>query len=137
MELGVLKDIVIIFALSTFVNFIFTRIKVPALIGYLLTGVVAGPYLLKLISSPDNVEVMAEIGVILLMFTIGLEFSLNHLLKIRKIVFLGGFMQLLLTAGVTMLLARVAHFAWNEAVFVGFLTALSSTAVVLDRKSVV
>jgi len=131
MELGVLKDIVIIFALSTFVNFIFTRIKVPALIGYLLTGVVAGPYLLKLISSPDNVEVMAEIGVILLMFTIGLEFSLNHLLKIRRMVFLGGFMQLLLTAGVTMLMARVAHFAWNEAVFVGFLTALSSTAVVL------
>jgi len=83
MELGVLKDIVIIFALSTFVNFIFTRIKIPALIGYLLTGVVAGPYLLKLISSPENVEVMAEIGVILLMFTIGLEFSLNHLLKIQ------------------------------------------------------
>jgi CPA2 family monovalent cation:H+ antiporter-2 len=131
MEPGVLKDIVIIFALSTFVNFIFTRIKVPALIGYLLTGVVAGPYLLKLISSPDNVEVMAEIGVILLMFTIGLEFSLNHLLKIRRMVFLGGFMQLLLTAGVTMLMARVAHFEWNEAVFVGFLTALSSTAVVL------
>lgn len=131
MEPGVLKDIVIIFALSTFVNFIFTRIKVPALIGYLLTGVVAGPYLLKLISSPENVEVMAEIGVILLMFTIGLEFSLNHLLKIRRMVFLGGFMQLLLTAGVTMLMARVAHFEWNEAVFVGFLTALSSTAVVL------
>ncbi len=131
MELGVLKDIVIIFALSTFVNFIFTRIKVPALIGYLITGVVAGPYLLKLISSPENVEVMAEIGVILLMFTIGLEFSLNHLLRIRKIVFLGGFMQLLLTAGVTMLVARVYKFGWNEAVFVGFLTALSSTAVVL------
>ena len=131
MELGVLKDIVIIFALSTFVNFIFTRIRVPAIIGYLITGVVAGPYLLKLISSPENVEVMAEIGVILLMFTIGLEFSLNHLLKIRRIVFLGGFMQLLLTAGVTMLLARVYHFEWNEAVFVGFITALSSTAVVL------
>ncbi len=131
MELGVLKDIVIIFALSTFVNFIFTRIRVPAIIGYLITGVVAGPYLLKLISSPENVEVMAEIGVILLMFTIGLEFSLNHLLKIRRIVFLGGFMQLLLTAGVTMLMAMVYHFEWNEAVFVGFLTALSSTAVVL------
>ncbi len=131
MELGVLKDIVIIFALSTFVNFIFTRIKVPALIGYLLTGVIAGPYLLGLISSPENVEVMAEIGVILLMFTIGLEFSLNHLLKIRRVVFLGGFMQLLLTAGVTMLVARVYRLTWNESVFVGFLTALSSTAVVL------
>ncbi|MDZ7632924.1 MAG: cation:proton antiporter [Bacteroidales bacterium] len=131
MELGVLKDIVIIFALSTFVNFIFTRIKVPAIIGYLITGVIAGPHLLGLISSPENVEVMAEIGVILLMFTIGLEFSLNHLLNIRRIVFLGGFLQLLLTAGVTLLVAKVYQFGWTEAVFVGFLTALSSTAVVL------
>jgi monovalent cation:H+ antiporter-2, CPA2 family len=131
MELGVLKDIVIIFALSTFVNFIFTRIKVPAIIGYLITGVIAGPHLLALINSPENVEVMAEIGVILLMFTIGLEFSLNHLLNIRRIVFLGGFMQLLLTAGVTLLMARVYQFGWAESVFVGFLTALSSTAVVL------
>lgn len=131
MEPGVLKDIVIIFALSTFVNFIFTRIRIPAIIGYLLTGVIAGPHLLGLISSPENVETMAEIGVILLMFTIGLEFSLNHLLNIRKLVFLGGFMQLLLTAGVTMLMARVFHYEWAEALFVGFLTALSSTAVVL------
>ena len=131
MELGVLKDIVIIFALSTFVNFLFTRIRIPAIIGYLITGVIAGPHLLRLISSPENVEVMAEIGVILLMFTIGLEFSLNHLLNIRKLVFLGGFMQLLLTATVTMLAARVFHFEWTEAIFVGFLTALSSTAVVL------
>jgi len=131
MELGVLKDIVIIFALSTFVNFIFTRIRIPAIIGYLITGVIAGPHLLRLISSPENVEVMAEIGVILLMFTIGLEFSLNHLLNIRKLVFLGGFMQLLLTVTVTMLTARVFHFEWTEAIFVGFLTALSSTAVVL------
>lgn len=131
MELGILKDIVIIFALSTFVNFLFTRIRVPAIIGYLITGIIAGPHLLALISSPDNVKVMAEIGIILLMFTIGLEFSLNHLFNIRKLVFLGGFMQLLLTAGTTMLMARVFHFAWTEALFVGFLTALSSTAVVL------
>jgi CPA2 family monovalent cation:H+ antiporter-2 len=131
MEMGVLKDIVIIFALSSVVNFIFTRIRVPAIIGYLITGVIAGPHLLKLISSPENVEVMAEIGVILLMFTIGLEFSLNHLLKIRRTVFFGGFLQLILTAGITMLLARVYNMEWTAAVFVGFLTALSSTAVVL------
>src|SRR5690606_35133727 len=97
-----------------------------------ITGVIAGPHLLRLISSPENVEVMAEIGVILLMFTIGLEFSLNHLLNIRKVVFLGGFMQLLLTAGVTMFTARVFHFEWTESIFVGFLTARSSTAVVLN-----
>lgn len=74
---------------------------------------------------------MAEIGVILLMFTIGLEFSLNHLLNIRRVVFLGGFMQLLLTATMAMLAARVFHFEWTESLFVGFLTALSSTAVVM------
>lgn len=131
MEIGVLKDIVIIFALSTFVNFIFTRIKVPVIIGYLVTGVIAGPHLLRLISSPENVEVMAEIGVILLMFTIGLEFSLNHLLRIRRIVFFGGFLQLILTAFISMLLARLYHMEWTSAIFVGFLTSLSSTAVVL------
>ena len=131
MEFGVLKDIVIIFALSTVVNFIFTRIRIPAIIGYLITGVIAGPHLLGLISSPGNVRVMAEIGVILLMFTIGLEFSLNHLLKIRRTVLFGGFLQLILTAGVTMLLALAYSMEWKAALFVGFLTALSSTAVVL------
>ncbi|MGB8357869.1 MAG: cation:proton antiporter [Bacteroidales bacterium] len=131
MEPGVLRDIVIIFALSTVVNFIFTRIKIPAIIGYLITGIIAGPHLLGLISSPGNVRVMAEIGVILLMFTIGLEFSLNHLLKIRRTVFFGGFLQLILTAGVTMLLALAYSMEWKAALFVGFLTALSSTAVVL------
>ena len=131
MELGVLKDIVIIFALSTFVNFLFNKIRVPAIIGYLITGIIAGPNLLGLIESPENVRVMAEVGVILLMFTIGLEFSLNHLLKIRRIVFFGGFLQFILTTGLTLLLARTYKMEWTAALFVGFLTALSSTAVVL------
>lgn len=131
MEIEILKDIVIIFALSTFVNLIFNRIKVPPIIGYLLTGIIAGPHLLGLIHSPHDVELMAEIGIILLMFTIGLEFSLNHLLKIRRTVFLGGFIQLTLTALCTMVLARFYSMQWTNALFIGFLTALSSTAVVL------
>jgi CPA2 family monovalent cation:H+ antiporter-2 len=64
------------------------------------------------------------------MFTIGLEF-LNHLPQYPQDGLLGGFMQLLMTAGVTLLVARVYQFGWAESVFVGFLTALSSTAVVL------
>lgn len=131
MELTLLKDIVIIFALSTFVNYLFTKIKVPTIIGYLFTGIIAGPFLLGIISSIHQIELIAEIGVVLLMFTIGLEFSINHLFKIRKIVFVGGFMQLILTAGVTMLIAKLYDMTWTGAVFVGFLTALSSTAVVL------
>lgn len=131
MELNLLKDIVVIFALSTVVNFLFTKIKIPTIIGYLLTGVLTGPYLLGLVSSHHQIELLAEIGVVLLMFTIGLEFSINHLLRIRKIVFVGGFMQLILTAGITMLIARLYNMDWAGALFVGFLTALSSTAVVL------
>ncbi|HCY43554.1 MAG TPA: sodium:proton exchanger [Prolixibacteraceae bacterium] len=131
MELSILIDIVIIFAFSTAVNYIFTRIKIPTIIGYLLTGIVAGPSLLGIIRSPHEIEFMAEIGIIILMFTIGLEFSLNHLIKIRKIVFFGGFAQLLFTAGITTLIARMYDLTWEAAWFIGFLTALSSTALVL------
>jgi len=140
MTSDILKDVVIIFALSTFVNFIFTKIRIPTLVGYLLTGIVAGPYLLGIIHSPHEIELMAELGVVILMFTIGMEFSLKHLLKIRRIVFLGGFIQLTLTALVTMVLARSYNMDWKGALFIGFLTALSSTAVVLkilqDRSEV-
>lgn len=131
MELIILQDIVIIFALATAVNYLFTKIKIPTIIGYLLTGIVAGPSLLAVIQSPKEIEFMAEIGIILLMFTIGLELSLNHLMKIRNIVFFGGFVQLLFTAGVTMLFARMYDMSWGSALFIGFLTALSSTALVL------
>jgi len=131
MEMAVLKDIVVIFALSTLVNYLFTRIRVPTIIGYLITGIIAGPHLFGLIHSPHEIELMADIGVVLLLFTIGLEFSLEHLYKIRKIVFLGGFLQVTITILVTMLLSRLFHLEWKTALFVGFLTALSSTAVVL------
>ena len=131
MELNILVDIVIIFALATAVNFLFTKIKIPTIIGYLLTGVVVGPSLLGIIRSPNEIEFMAEIGIILLMFTIGLEFSLNHLIKIRNIVFFGGLIQLLFSAGIAMLISRMYNLSWDASLFIGFLTALSSTALVL------
>lgn len=131
MELGILKDIVIIFALSTLVNLVFTRIKIPTVIGYLLTGVIAGPHLLSLVSTVHQIELIAEIGVVLLLFTIGLEFSLNHLLKIRKIVFLGGFIQVFLTAGAFFIASRFYEMDWKSGLFIGFLAALSSSALVL------
>jgi monovalent cation:H+ antiporter-2, CPA2 family len=140
MNSEILKDVVIIFALSTFVNYIFTKIRIPTLVGYLITGIVSGPFLLGIFHSPNDIELMAEFGVVILMFTIGMEFSLKHLLKIRRIVFLGGFIQLSLTALITMALARTYHMEWKSALFIGFLTALSSTAVVLkilqDRSEV-
>ncbi|MBA4410817.1 MAG: cation:proton antiporter [Bacteroidota bacterium] len=140
MNYEILKDIVIILALSTFVNFLFTKIRIPTLVGYLLTGIVAGPFLLGIIQSQHEIELMAELGVVILMFTIGMEFSLKHLLKIRRIVFLGGLFQVSITALITIVLGRSYNLDWKGALFIGFLIALSSTAVVLkilqDRSEV-
>lgn len=131
MELSLLKDIVIIFALSTLVNLIFTRIKVPTVVGYLMTGIIAGPHLLGLVHAEDQIELLAEIGVILLLFTIGMEFSLKHLLRIRRIVFFGGLIQVTITAGVFYIVSTFYELDWHSGLFIGFLVALSSSALVL------
>lgn len=131
MELALLKDIVVIFALSTLVNFIFTRIRIPTVVGYLMTGVIAGPHLLSLVQSKDQIEILAGIGVILLLFTIGMEFSLKHLLRIRRIVFFGGMLQVFVTAAAFYLVSSFYDLNWQSGIFIGFLAALSSSALVL------
>ncbi|MFO7669761.1 MAG: monovalent cation:proton antiporter family protein [Bacteroidales bacterium] len=131
MEFAILKDIVIIFALSTLVNLVFTRIKIPTAVGYLLTGILAGPHLFSIVHGEHQIETLAEIGVILLLFTIGMEFSLKHLLKIRRIVFFGGMLQVTITAGVFYFVSKFYGLDRQTAIFIGFLTALSSSALVL------
>jgi len=131
MELSILQDIVIIFALSTFVNLIFTKMKIPTIVGYLLTGVIAGPHLLSLISNLHNIELIAELGVVLLLFSIGMEFSLKHLLRIRRIVFFGGFLQVTFTALFILLVFSIDGINWKTGLFIGFIAALSSSALVL------
>jgi CPA2 family monovalent cation:H+ antiporter-2 len=131
MELSILKDIVVIFALSTLVNLIFTKFRIPTIAGYLFTGIIAGPHLLSLVSATHNIELLAEIGVVFLLFTIGMEFSLKHLLRIRRIVFLGGLIQVTVTAVVFFIASRLFGMKWQGALLLGFLVALSSSALVL------
>lgn len=131
MDFNILKGIVIIFALSTFVNLIFTRIKVPTVVGYLLTGVIAGPHVLSMAGGSNEINMLAEIGVVLLLFTIGMEFSLQHLLKIRKIVFFGGLLQVFATAGIFFGISYFYNMNWHSGILLGFLVALSSSALVM------
>jgi len=133
MELGLLKDIVIVFALSTFVNLVFTRFKIPTTVGYLLTGIIAGPHLLSLVSERHDIELLAEIGVVFLLFTIGMEFSIKHLVRIRRIVFLGGLLQVSITAGAFFIASFFYGMDWKGGLFIGFLAALSSSAIVLKQ----
>jgi CPA2 family monovalent cation:H+ antiporter-2 len=131
MEIPLLTDIAIILGLSIGILFVFLRLKMPALIGFFLTGILAGPHGLGLVKAVHEVEALAEIGVVLLLFTIGIEFSLNQLLQIRKSVLLGGSLQVLLTTGAIFLAARWFGLGVGQSVFLGFLFSLSSTAIVL------
>jgi CPA2 family monovalent cation:H+ antiporter-2 len=89
-----------------------------------------GPYGLGLITV-DKVHVLAEIGVVMLLFTIGIEFSLKDLIRIKRAVLMGGSLQVLLTILATFLFSRHFGYGLGESVFAGFLVALSSTAIVL------
>lgn len=137
MEFDLLKDILIIFSISIAVVFICQRLRIPAILGYLLTGVLAGPNGFSLISGVHEVELLAEIGVILLLFTIGIEFSLKNLVKIRNTLIIGGGIQVMLTILAFFVITRLDLVgaqdgnSFPEAVFMGFLITLSSTAIVL------
>ena len=84
MEMLLLNDIVIIFGLSITILFICHRLHIPTIVGFLLTGILTGPYGLGLIKAVHEVEILAEVGVILLLFTIGIEFSLESCCKSRN-----------------------------------------------------
>ncbi|TET92381.1 MAG: potassium transporter KefB, partial [Desulfobacteraceae bacterium] len=131
MEIPLLNDIVIIFGLSIAILFICHRLRVPTIVGFLLTGILAGPYGLGLVKAVHEVEILAEVGVVLLLFTIGIEFSLERLLQIKKSVLMGGSIQVLLTLLVTFVIARQLGQPIGESIFIGFLISLSSTAIVL------
>lgn len=131
MQIPLLSEVVIILGLSVLVILVFQRIKLPTILGFLLTGVLAGPHGFSLIHATHEVEILAEIGVILLLFVIGLEFSLKSLMAIKKTVFVGGSVQVFITIAVTALSFYLTGLALNASVFMGFLFALSSTAIVL------
>ena len=127
----VLFDVGIIFVLAILVLLICNSFKIPTILGFLLTGILAGPDILNLVRAESNIDVFAEFGVVLLLFSIGIEFSLKDLMRIRRQVFIGGFLQLFLT---TLIVASCGYFfdvKLKEAIFIGLLFSLSSTAIVL------
>jgi monovalent cation:H+ antiporter-2, CPA2 family len=131
MEIPLLNDIVIIFGLAIVVLFICHRLHIPVILGFLVTGILVGPYGLALVKEVHEVEILAEIGVVLLLFTIGIEFSFKKLLQIKKTVLIGGPLQVIITFVATFFLSRYFDLTVVRSIFMGFLVALSSTAIVL------
>ncbi len=124
-------DILIVFSIALIVGLVFNRLKVPPLVAFILTGIIVGPYGFSLIRSEAQVEALAEVGIILLLFTIGLEFSFKDLWKIRLIAIVGGILQVGLSFAFFCGLALLFGYTLGLAILMGFLFSLSSTAIVL------
>lgn len=123
--------VVIVLACAIAVLFVGRRLRMPFIIGYFITGIIVGPACLGLVTE-EQVSLMAELGVILLMFTIGLEMSLKSLMSMKKIVLIGGTLQLVITTLAVWAIMAAVGFDSNVALFIGFLVAHSSTAVIMN-----
>ncbi|MCX7877890.1 MAG: cation:proton antiporter [Ignavibacteria bacterium] len=127
----ILQDIIIILFSSIVIIFIFSKLKVPPVVGFLLTGIVIGPYSAGIIKNSHEIEILAEIGVVLMLFIIGIEFSIKKLIRIKKLIFIAGGGQVLITIILVCVISVLIGFDYGSAVFFGFLISLSSTAIVL------
>ncbi|MBC7350017.1 MAG: cation:proton antiporter [Candidatus Aminicenantes bacterium] len=135
MTLLLLLELVTILAASILVIVVFHRLKIPAVVGFLITGILLGPGGLGLVHDLRVINAVAEIGVMMLLFIIGIEFSLERLQRIQRYFWFGGGLQVLLTISVVTLISRLLGAKVEEAIVYGFLVALSSTAVVLKLLS--
>lgn len=130
-EIPLLHDIVIIFSLSIGVLLLMYRVHLPAVVGFIFTGVLCGPHALGLIRDEGDVQVLANIGIILLLFTVGMEFSFKKILEYWSYFLIGGTLQVALTVLGGMAVGLAMGTPIGEAIFLGFLLSLSSTAIVL------
>jgi len=135
MTIFLLADLLTVLLASILVIVLFHRLKIPAVVGFLITGVIIGPGGLGLVKDLRVINALAEIGVMMLLFIIGIEFSLERLQRIQRFFWLGGSLQVLMTVLAVAALSRVLGAPLEQAIVFGFLVALSSTAVVLKLLS--
>ncbi|WP_292387760.1 cation:proton antiporter [Methanosarcina sp. UBA5] len=136
---SLLANVDVLLGFAILILTIFYRFQVPPVLGFLVTGMLIGPYGLAILNGGHN-ELNADLGVIFLLFTIGVDLSLKELWKMKKALFMGGTLQILLTTFLTLIVCSSLGFNSATSVFLGFLISLSSTAIVLkvlqDRNEV-
>jgi len=133
MDHGYLTDILILFAVAVAALMLLLRMRMPPILGYLGIGVLVGPYGLALISDTEHTRAFAEYGVVFLLFTIGLEFSLSQLARMKNAVLGLGASQVFLTTSVTAGIAMYHGEPFGNAVVLGGIVAMSSTALVTKQ----
>lgn len=131
MEHGIFLELIFLLATSVFLVWLFKRFKLPAILAYLVAGVIAGPQVMSVISDPKDLLIVAELGIVFLLFSLGLEFSVPKLVAMRHLVFGVGSAQVILTLIIFMLIFVGLNHSWSSAFIIGSIFALSSTAVVV------
>lgn len=124
-------ELAALFAAGVLVAYLCYKVRLVPIAGFLLAGVAVGPNALGLVTDLELVQQIAEVGVILLLFSIGVEFSLKEMARLAKPIFVGGGVQVGLTIAVVAGIALALEVPLGPAVFTGFLVAMSSTAIVL------
>ena len=133
MQISPIQDILVLLALSVIAVAVLRRLHLPPILGYLFVGVLAGPHALHLIQESESLHLMGEIGVVFLLFTIGLEFSLPQFLSMRGVVLGLGGAQVALATAAGMGVALLHGIPWQNGVIFGGILALSSTAIVVKQ----
>jgi len=131
----VLRDLAGVLAAATTVALLFRKLKLSVVAAFLVGGAAIGPTGAGLVSETGMVKALAEIGVALLLFTVGLEISFSNLGRMRRRILIGGGGQLLAPIFAVSLFLLPAGFSGPEAVFVGLVLSLSSTAIVIKADS--
>ncbi|MDN7127681.1 cation:proton antiporter [Pseudidiomarina sp. 1APR75-33.1] len=130
---GAFADVLLLLAIAVVLVWAFRRIKLPAILAYLVAGIVAGPDVTAWIKDPDEYHFIAELGVVLLLFSLGLEFSLPKMIAMRRLVFGLGAGQVVICSLLFAGLAYLFTADWIAAMVIGGTLALSSTAVVIKQ----
>ncbi|HOW59215.1 MAG TPA: cation:proton antiporter [Candidatus Omnitrophota bacterium] len=125
------NELLLVLMIATAVAVFFEKFRLPAILGFLLTGVLIGPHGFRILSDPEHIRSLAEMGVVLLMLTIGLEFSFERLRGMQNIAIWGGTMQILVSIGLSLIFGWWCGWGFYEGFFLGAVIALSSTAIVL------
>jgi CPA2 family monovalent cation:H+ antiporter-2 len=134
-ELTPLRDVLIVFSVAVIVVAILRRLHVPTIAGFILSGIVIGPWGLGLVTDLDEVHILTEVGIALLLFGIGLEMPLSRVKQLWKFILVGGGLQMGLTATAGTLIAMSFQVPVPSAILLGLILAVSSTAIVLRALS--
>jgi CPA2 family monovalent cation:H+ antiporter-2 len=126
-----LFEIALLAAGALILGLVLQRLRQPAIVGYIVAGVVLGPSGFDLFPNRGPIQTLAELGVLLLLFIIGMELSLRAFRRVLRLAVLGAGAQILLSIGAMLILARVFDRSVETAIVMGFVVALSSTAVAI------